>query len=85
MSGKQLGDYLGDVGQGGEDPMGERHAERAAPTIDDLADRFEREHLPKKRAGTQDEYLRLLRLYIWPKLGKIRVADLRHGDIETMQ
>jgi hypothetical protein len=36
----------------GEDPMAERHAERAAPTVNDLADRFEAEHLSKRRAAT---------------------------------
>ncbi len=33
----------------GEDPMGERHSERAAPTVKDLAERYTEEHLPKKR------------------------------------
>ncbi len=36
----------------GEDPMGDRHADRAAPTIDSLADRFIDEHLAKRRAAT---------------------------------
>lgn len=68
----------------GADPMAERHAERAAPTVNDLADRFEAEHLPKKRPGTQDEYRRLLRVHIRPALGSKKVAELRHADIEAM-
>jgi integrase len=68
----------------GEDPMGDLHAERAAPTVNVLADRFEAEHLPKKRASTQDEYNRLLRIHIRPALGSKRVADLDHEDIEAM-
>jgi integrase len=68
----------------GEDPMGDLHVERAAPTVNVLADRFEAEHLPKKRASTQDEYKRLLRIHIRPALGSKRVADLDHGDIEAM-
>jgi integrase len=68
----------------GDDPMAERHVNRAAPTVNELADRFEAEHLPKKRASTQDEYSRLLRLHIRPSLGKYRVADLRHADIEAL-
>ncbi len=71
------------VDEGG-DPMAARHAERAAPTVNDLADRFEAEHLPKKRASTQDEYRRLLRNHIRPALGGKRVADIRHADVETM-
>lgn len=69
---------------GGGDPMGARHAERAAPTVNDLADRFAAEHMPRKRASTQDEYERLLRVHIRPALGGKRVADLRHADIEAM-
>ncbi len=68
----------------GEDPMAARHADRAAPTVNDLADRFEAEHLPKKRASTQDEYRRLLRNHIRPALGGKRVADLRHADVDGM-
>src|SRR5208283_1365693 len=61
-----------------------RHAERAAPSINDLADRFEAEHLPRKRASTQAEYRRLLRAHIRPTLGAKRVADLRLNDIEAL-
>ncbi len=68
----------------GIDPLAERRAAQGAPTVNALADRFEAEHLPRKRAGTQDEYLRLLRVHIRPALGKKKVADLRHPDIEAM-
>ena len=37
----------------GRDPMVERHAERAAPTVGELADRFEAKHLIKRRPATQ--------------------------------
>ncbi len=52
----------------GGDPMAERHAERAAPTVNDLADRFEAEHLLKKRATTQRDYEGILNRYIRPQL-----------------
>ncbi|GAB0119922.1 tyrosine-type recombinase/integrase [Acidisoma sp. 7E03] len=68
----------------GEDPMGDLHAERAAPTVNDLADRFEKEHLPRKRPTTVDSYKRLLRVHIRPAIGTKKVADLRHADIEAM-
>src|SRR5262245_9290487 len=35
---------------GGADPVGEHREQREAPTINDLCDRFEQEHLPRKRA-----------------------------------
>ena len=68
----------------GGDPTGDLHAERAAPTVAELADRFNKEHLPRKRPGTQDEYQRLLRIHILPALGSKRVADLRHADADAM-
>ena len=54
----------------GADPMADRHADRAAPTVDTLADRFVTEHLSKRRPATQTDYLSILRLYIRPQLGK---------------
>jgi integrase len=66
------------------DPQKDRKTERQAPTVADLADRFEQEHLPRLRPGSQDEYRRLLRIHIRPALGKKRVAELRHGDIDNM-
>ncbi len=68
----------------GEDPMASRHAERAAPTVDDLADRFEAEHLSKRRESTGADYKGMLRLYIRPQLGSMKVADVRHSDIERL-
>jgi integrase len=68
----------------GGDPLGEREAERTAPTVNELADRFEAEHLPRLRPGTQDEYRRLLRLYIRPQLGRTKVGALRYAEIEAL-
>jgi integrase len=68
----------------GQDPMADRHAERAAPTVNDLADRFEAEHLPRKRPATARDYRGLLRDIIRPALGNKKVADLRHADVERM-
>ena len=69
---------------GGQDPMAERHAGRAAPTVNDLADRFAAEHLPRKRPATQRDYAGLLDGIIRPAMGRIKVADLRHSDVERM-
>ena len=68
----------------GDDPMAERHTERAAPTMDSLADRFVAEHLLKRRPATQTDYKGILNLYIRPTLGKLKVADLRHTDVERL-
>jgi integrase len=68
----------------GEDPMGVRHAERAEATIAELSDRFEAEHLPRKRAATAREYKALIRRHIRPTLGAKKVAAITFHDIERL-
>ncbi len=68
----------------GEDPMGDRHAARTAPTVQGLADRYLAEHAPRKRERSAAEDASLLRQHILPLLGRMRVASLRRADIEAM-
>jgi integrase len=68
----------------GRDPMGERHEERAAPTVNDLVDRYLAEHAPRKRERSRQEDESLIRQWIRPELGNKRVADLRHADVEKL-
>ena len=68
----------------GRDPMGERHEERAAPTVNDLIDRYLAEHAPRKRERSRQEDESLIRQWIRPELGNKRVADLRHADVERL-
>jgi integrase len=68
----------------GGDPMGEREAERAAATVNELADRFEAEHLPKLRPATEREYRSLISTFIRPQLGKMKAEALRYTDIEAL-
>jgi integrase len=68
----------------GRDPMGERHEERAAPTVNDLIDRYLAEHAPRKRERSRQEDESLIRQWIRPELGNKRVADLRHVDVEKL-
>jgi integrase len=72
-----------DVDNGG-DPMGDRHEQRAAPTVADLAKLYRETHLPRKRAisGRGDE--NILKNHVIPHLGKIKVADVRRSDIATL-
>jgi integrase len=67
----------------GEDPMADRHAERGAPTVAVLADRYLAEHATRKRERSAKEDASLLRQLIVPKLGKHRVAAVRRSEIET--
>jgi integrase len=68
----------------GDDPMQERHDEREAPTVADLCDRFEQEYLSKRRPSTQRDYRGILKTYVRPKLGRTKVADLAHSDIDAL-
>ena len=47
----------------GGDPLADLEAEREAPTVTELCDRFEAEHLPRKRPGTAEDYRRMLRVW----------------------
>ena len=64
--------------------MGERHSERAAPTVKDLADRYIEQHLPKKRPASRQEDQTMLDQIVLPRLGKLKVAKVRHGDIDRL-
>ena len=68
----------------GHDPMGERHAEREAPTVADLCDRYVEEHLPKKRPLSQRDDRKMINRFVRPKLGRLKVANVRHADIDGL-
>ncbi len=68
----------------GADPMGKRHQYREAPTVADLCERFMTDHLPKKRPSTQRDYGAIIDRIILPAIGRQRVADLSHADIDDM-
>jgi integrase len=68
----------------GRDPMGERHEERAAPTVGELLDRYIEEHASRKREGSRREDEGLIRQWIRPELGRRKVADVRLADVEAL-
>jgi integrase len=69
----------------GGDPLGDVQAERDAPTVAELIDRFEAEHLPLRRASTQEAYRGLLRLHVRPFFGAhVKVAEVRFEDIDRL-
>jgi integrase len=71
------------IEQGG-DPLGDIEAERAEPTVAELIERFEQEHLPRKRPSTAADYRRSLRLYIRPALKNLKVAAVTFSDIDRL-
>ena len=68
----------------GNDPMGERHADRAAPTMRDLWDRYKRDHLPRKATRSQADETMMWEKLVLPTLGKHKVTDVTHTDIEAL-
>jgi integrase len=70
----------------GGDPLAAIEAEREAPTVADLIDRFEDEHLPRKRASTAGDYRRMLTKHIRPHFGNhTKVAEVSlDGHIEPL-
>jgi integrase len=68
----------------GSDPVSDLKAGRDAPTVSDLCERFEQDHLPKKRQRTQDDYKAAIRNDIKPELGSMKVADVTFADVDRL-
>lgn len=68
----------------GGDPMGDRHAEREAPTMRALTDKYLDEHVPTKRATSATEDRGMIAQHVLPRLGAYRVDAVRKADIEAL-
>jgi integrase len=69
----------------GGDPLADIEEERAAPTVWELCDRFQAEHLPRRRPGTAKNYALILRLHVRPHFGPhVKVAEVTIDDIEKL-
>jgi integrase len=69
----------------GADPLTDIENARAAPTMADLIERFEQEHLPRKRETTAADYRLMLKTYVVPHFGEHRkVADITYADIDAL-
>jgi integrase len=72
-----------DIDEGG-DPLGEAQDQRAAPTVDDLIERYIKDELPSRAPSTQREYRDLIRDYIKPALGPKKVTAIEQSDIKKL-
>lgn len=72
-----------DVDQG-QDPMGDRHVGRAAPTLQDLWERYDVEYLPRKAARAQTDERSMWIKIILPRLGKSKLTAINHDDIDAL-
>lgn len=70
----------------GIDPLGEIQAERGAPTVAELAARFDAEHIQARlRPGTARHYRSILGKHISPYFGpNTRVADVSFSDCDAL-
>lgn len=68
----------------GHDPMGQRHADRAAPFVADLADRYMREHAVRKVARAQADDRSMIEKIILPAIGRLKVYEVRRTDIDQL-
>jgi integrase len=69
----------------GSDPAAIRAAEKVAPTVTALADRFLSEHVATKtKPSTAIEYRRMIENLILPSIGRKRVRDVTRADISRV-
>ena len=73
------------IDQGG-DPLGDIEAEREAPTVTELIDRFVAEHVePRLRPGSMRSYRTLLNKHIGPHFGThTKVQDVAFADVDAL-
>ena len=68
----------------GDDPASTKRERREAPTIQDLIDRYLRDHLPYKAASVHADEKRMLK-EIAKLLGKhTKIVDVNYSDVEAM-
>lgn len=68
----------------GSDPMAERQAERASPSVKELYERYAVEHLRDKAPRSQADERSMWRQLILPELGPIKVVKVTVEDVEAL-
>lgn len=69
----------------GADPVAEARSIRQSAKMSDLAAQYLSEHaIPKKRPGSVRNDRSLLDRYILPQLGRLRVVEVSHKDIQKL-
>lgn len=68
----------------GDDPLEEREAVRAAPTVADLFERYAKEHLPTKAPRSAADDRSMWMKDILPAIGPKKVADVSSTDCDAL-
>jgi integrase len=66
----------------GDDPVADQKELREAPTVADMCQRYDAEHLPNKRSAKDDRLM--INKDILPALGGKKVADITFSDMDTL-
>lgn len=80
---KQAADFKLQIASG-LDPLEKRDSERAAPTVRDMFERYDRDYLPKLAGRSGDDQRAMFRKSILPRLGSKKVADVTFSDCEAL-
>ena len=68
----------------GSDPLARLEAERSAPTMADLCQRYLEEHASKKRPSSQADDARMIRAFVLPAFGHKKVAEVTFSDCDGL-
>lgn len=69
----------------GSNPSEDARRKKSAPTVEELCERFLTEYVPSHcKASTQKEYRRNVDLFIKPRIGRMKVADVERSDIADL-
>lgn len=68
----------------GNDPMAERHEDRAAATVNDLWEKYQREHLAQKSPRSQADERSMWEQIILPHFGTTQVTMITTEDVDNL-
>ena len=68
----------------GRDPLEQRHGDRHAPTVADLAKRYLSEHAARKAARSYADEQSMFKKLILPRIGRMKVADVKPADMDRL-
>ena len=80
---KQAEEFKTQISQG-SDPLERRKADYAAPTINEMWERYKRDYLPKLALRSRQDQSAMFRKSILPKLGAKKVTDVTFSDCERL-
>ena len=68
----------------GGDPLGTRDERRSAPIMAELVARYLTEHASRKADHAYRDQQSLMRRFVLPRLGKLRIDEVKHADIDRL-